>query len=119
MAAMQDGAYLAHISDTVTSIAGHLQAHKQAQQEMLAVLGALLEVNQAQSEMLADIMAAASADTGPSPVAQALEALTARIEALDENQASLMASVADLPEAVGRQFAISLKDWPATDAAPH
>jgi hypothetical protein len=113
MAAMKDGAHLAHIGDTVTAIAEQLEEQRGVQQTILAVLNELLAVNRAQSEMLADILAAASEEAGPSPVAQALEALSARVRQMDANQTGL---VAELPEAVGRQFEINLKGWSAAAA---
>ena len=108
MAADKDGAHLAHISDTVTTIAEGLQESRETQQNILAVLNALLETNQAQSEMLAEILGAASQEAGPSPVAEALEALIAAIERLDENQTILIARVIELPEAIGGQIEASL-----------
>jgi vacuolar-type H+-ATPase subunit I/STV1 len=119
MAATKDGAHLAQLSDTVTAIAEQLGEQREVQQNILAVLSQLLEANQAQSEMLADILGAASEDAGPSPVAEALEALAAEVQQLDETQASLIARVAELPEAVGRQFEASLKDFSAMAATKH
>jgi hypothetical protein len=116
MATMKDGAHLAHIGDTVTAIAEQLEEQKGVQQTILAVLKELLAANQAQSEMMADILAAASEEAGPSPVAQALEALAARVHQMDANQTNLIALVAELPGAVGRQFETSLKDWSAATA---
>ena len=111
MAATTYGAQLAQLADTVTALAEQLGEQREVQQNVLAVLNALLETNQAQSEMLADILGAATQDAGPSPVAEALEALAAHIKLMDENQTSLIAQVAELPEAIGRQFETSLKDW--------
>jgi hypothetical protein len=108
---------LAQIADTVTAIGDKMEGQSQVQQTILAVLQTLLETNQAQSEMLADILAAASEDAGPSPVAEALEALVAQIQRLDENQTNLIALVAELPEAIGRQFEISLKATAAVTPA--
>ena len=119
MAVMKDGAHLAPIADTVTAITEQLEQHREVQQSILAVLNELLAVNQAQSEMLADILAAACEEAGPSPVAQALEVLAARVQQMDANQTSLIAFVAELPEAVGRQFETSLKDWSTATATPH
>ena len=116
MAATRDGAHLAHLADTVTALAEQLAEHREVQQNILAVLNALLETSQAQSEMLADILGAASQEAGPSPVAHALEALAAQVQQMDENQTSLIAQVAELPEAIGRQFEASLKDWSAATA---
>ena len=67
--------------------------------------------------MLADILGAATQDAGPSPVAQALAALAAQVQQMDETQTSLIAQVAGLPEAIGRQFEASLKDWSTATAA--
>ena len=119
MAATKDGAQLAHLADTATALAEQLAEHREVQQNILAVLNALLETNQAQSEMLADILGAASQEAGPSPVAQALEALAAQVQQMDENQTSLIAQVAELPEAIGRQFETSLKDWSTATATKH
>jgi CII-binding regulator of phage lambda lysogenization HflD len=119
MAATKDGAHLAHLADTVTALAEQLAEHGKVQQNILTVLNALLETNQAQSEMLADILGAASQDTGPSPVAEALEALAAQVQQMNENQTSLIAQVAELPEAIGRQFEASLKDWSTATATKH
>jgi len=116
MAATKDEAQLAHLADAVTALAEQLAEHREVQQNILAVLNALLETNQAQSEMLADILGAASQEAGPSPVAHALEALAAQVQQMDENQTSLIAQVAELPEAIGRQFEASLKDWSAATA---
>ena len=116
MAATKDGAQLAHLADTVSALAEQMAEHREVQQNILAVLNALLETNQAQSEMLADILGAASQEAGPSPVAHALEALAAQVQQMDENQTSLIAQVAELPEAIGRQFEASLKDWSAATA---
>ena len=116
MAATRDEAQLAHLADAVTALAEQLAEHREVQQNILAVLNALLETNQAQSEMLADILGAASQEAGPSPVAHALEALAAQVQQMDENQTSLIAQVAELPEAIGRQFEASLKDWSAATA---
>jgi hypothetical protein len=38
---------------------------------------------------------------------------------MDENQTSLIAQVAELPEAIGRQFEASLKDWSTAAATKH
>jgi len=118
MTTAKDGAYLAHISDTVTAVAEQLEEHRGVQQNILTVLNQLLETNQAQSEMLAEIMGAASQEAGPSPVAQALEALAATVERLAENQATLIAHVAELPEAIGRQFEASLRERPTATVDP-
>jgi len=48
-----------------------------------------------------------------------LEALTARVQQMDENQTSLIALVAALPEAIGRQFETSLKDWSTATVSQH
>ena len=45
MASAKDGAYLAHISDTVTELAEQLDEHKDVQQNILTVLNSLLETN--------------------------------------------------------------------------
>ena len=119
MTATRDGAYLAHISDTLTAIAGQLDEQREVQQNVLTVLNVLLETSRAQSEMLAEILGAASQDAGPSPVAVALEALAAQVRKMDENQTSLIALVAELPEAVGRQFETSLKDWTTATTTQH
>ncbi len=119
MTLTKDGAYLVHISDTVTAMAAQLEEQKEVQQNMLAVLGQLLETNEAQSEMLAEIMGSAAQDAGPSPVAHVLEVLAARILAMDENQAALMAHLMELPDAIGKQFELSLTNWSATSAATH
>ncbi len=110
MASGKDGALLAHISDTVTEVAEQLGEHKDVQQNILAVLNSLLDTNQAQTEMLSEILGAAQQEPGPSPVAQALETLVAAVQQLAENQATLIAHVAELPEAIGRQFEISLHE---------
>jgi hypothetical protein len=119
MAATKDGAHMAHLSDTVTAIAEQLGEQLEVQQNILAVLNVLLETNQAQSEMLADILGAATQDAGPSPVAQALGALAVQVQQMDENQTGLIARVAELPEAIGRQFETSLKDWSTAAATKH
>jgi hypothetical protein len=119
MTVMKDAAHLAKIADSVIALTEQLEQHHELQQRILAVLNELLAANQAQSEMLADILAAASEEAGPSPVAQALEVLAARVQQMDANQMSLIALVAELPEAVGRQFETSLKGWSTATAAPH
>jgi hypothetical protein len=119
MTATRDGAHLAHISDTLTAIAEQLDEQREVQQNVLTVLNVLLETNRAQSEMLAEILGAASQDAGPSPVAVALEALAAQVRQMDENQTSLIALVAELPDAVGKQFETSLKDWPTPTTTKH
>ena len=116
MAATTYGAQLAHLADTITALTEQLGEQREVQQNVLAVLNALLETNQAQSEMLADILGAASQEAGPSPVADALEALAAQVHQMDENQTSVIAQVAELPEAIGRQFETSLKDWSTATA---
>jgi len=117
MANTKDEAHLAHLSDAVTTIAEQLGEQREIQQNILAVLDQLLAANQAQSEMLAEILGAAALDAAPSPVAQALEALAAQVQQMDENQTSLIARVAELPEAIGRQFEANLKDWATVAAA--
>ena len=119
MTATREGAYLAHISDTLTAIAEQLDEQREVQQNVLTALNVLLETNRAQSEMLAEILGAATQDAGPSPVAVALEALATQVRQMDENQTSLIALVAELPEAVGRQFETSLKDWSTANATKH
>lgn len=119
MANTKEGAQLAHIADTVTEIAEELAEQKDIQANVLVVLNALLETNQAQSEMLSEILGAASQEAGPSPVAKALEALVAQIERLDEHQTDLITRVTELPEAVGRQFEVSLKEWSTAAATKH
>ncbi len=114
----QAQAQLARLCDAVTAIAAQQGEQREVQQNMLAVLHALLETNQAQSEMLADILGAATLEAGPSPVAEALETLAAQVRHLDETQTGVIAQLVELPEAIGRQFEASLRDWPTT-AAPH
>ena len=116
MTAGRDGALLAHISDTVTSIAEGMEEHRQVQQNILTVLDSLLATNEAQSEMLSEILGAAN-QAGPSPVAEALEALVAVIQRMDENQTTLIARLAELPQAIGRQVEASLSVAPAMAAA--
>ena len=117
MTAGRDGALLAHISDTATSIAEGMEEHRQVQQNILTVLDSLLATNEAQSEMLSEILGAAKQEAGPSPVAEALEALVAVIQRMDENQTTLIARLAELPEAIGRQVEASLRGSPAMAAA--
>jgi hypothetical protein len=119
MTATKDGVHLAHLSDTVTAITEQLDEQREVQQNVLAVLNHLLETNRAQSEMLVEILGAASQDTGPSPVAEALETLAAQVQLMGENQTNLIALVAELPEAVGRQFESSLKDLSIATATPN
>jgi hypothetical protein len=88
MTATKDGAYLAHLSDTVTAITEQLDEQREVQQNVLAVLNHLLETNRAQSEMLAEILGAAAQDARPSPVVEALEALVTQVEQMNENQTS-------------------------------
>jgi hypothetical protein len=104
------------MADTLTAISEQMGQHKDVQQNILAILNHLLVIGQAQSEMLAEILGAASQDAGPSPVAEALETLAAQVQQMGENQTSLIALVAELPEAVGRQFEASLKDLSNTTA---
>ncbi len=85
---------------------------------MLTVLESLLETNQAQSEMIADILGAATQETGPSPVADALAAVVAQVQLLNENQAAMIAQMVALPDAIGQQFAASLSGW-SGPTAPH
>jgi hypothetical protein len=110
---------MAPIADSVTAITEQLEQHREVQQSILAVLNELLAANQAQSEMLEEILAAASEEAGPSPVAEALVVLATRVRQMEENQTNLIALVAELPEAVGRQFEISLKDWSTAAAREH
>jgi pantothenate kinase len=117
LAGTKDAAHLAHISDTVTAVAEQMEEHRQVQQNILTVLNQLLETNEAQSEMLAEILGAAAQEAGPSPVAQALEALVATVDLLAESQATLTEHIADLPEAIGRQFEISLRERAETQAS--
>jgi hypothetical protein len=112
MSSARDGAYLAHIADTVTEIGKQVEEQRIVQGNILAVLNALLETNKAQSEMLAEILGAASQDTGPSPVADALNALVSMVERMDENQIALITGVTELPEAIGRQFEACLQERP-------
>jgi hypothetical protein len=119
MAATKDGAHMAHTANTTMTITEQLEQHGEVQQSILAVLSELLATNQAQSEILADILAAASEEAGPSPVAEALEVIAARVRQMEENQTRLITLVADLPEAVGRQFEISLNDWSTAAAREH
>jgi len=108
-----DGAHQAQLSETVTAIAVQLAERREVQQNILSVLEGLLETSQAQSEMLADILKAASEDTGPSPIAEALRVLAAHVQEMDEHQMTLIASMAELPEAIGRQFKTSLNEQSA------
>ena len=101
----------------MTALSARVAEQGEVQRNILTVLNALLETGRAQSEMLADILAAASQEAGPSPVAEALEALAAQDGGMEETQASLIALVTALPEAVGKQFEIGLKDWSAAAAA--
>jgi hypothetical protein len=106
------------MDDTIPSISERIADLQAVQQNMLTVLNLLLETNEAQTEMLADILAAASAETGPSPVADVLSALVAAVDRLTENQATLIAHVAELPAAIGRQFEISLREQSTATADP-
>jgi uncharacterized iron-regulated protein len=119
MATTHDGASLAHLADTVTALAARVADQAEVQRNILAVLNELLETGRAQSEMLADILGAASQEAGPSPVADALEALAAQVGSMEETQTGLVGLVTALPEAIGRQFEISLKDWPGAAGTKH
>ena len=119
MAVAKDEAYLAHISDTVTAIEEEQQEQKQVLSNILTILGLLLETNQAQSEMLTEILGAASQEAGPSPVAEALEVLAMRVRDMDNRQAVLIERVAELPLAIGQQFAESLRAGPTAAATPN
>ena len=81
---------------------------REVQENILTTLNLLLEGIQAQSEMLADILAAAAQEPAPSPVAEALAALVAAVHGLADNQATLIAHIAELPATLGRQLEISL-----------
>jgi len=72
MARDSDGAYLAHISDT-------LAEHSQQLGTIHTVLGQMLSAIEAQTEMLTEVLAAARDEPGDSPVAQALTNLTAAV----------------------------------------
>jgi len=52
MTATRDGAYLAHISDSLTAIAEQLDEQRAVQQNVLTVLNALLETNRPKSSVL-------------------------------------------------------------------
>ena len=119
MAATNDETSLAHLADGMAALSARVAEQGEVQRNILTVLNALLETSRAQSEMLADILAAASQEAGPSPVAEALEALAAQVGGMEETQASLIALVTALPEALGKQFEIGLKDWSAAAATKH
>ncbi|BAK85268.1 hypothetical protein Gbth_027_010 [Gluconobacter thailandicus F149-1 = NBRC 100600] len=72
MAKDTDGAYLAHVSDT-------LEEHGKQLSAIQTVLGMMLDTLQAQTEMLTEVLAAARDEPGDSPVAQALTNLTAAV----------------------------------------
>ncbi|MGI4943953.1 MAG: hypothetical protein ACRYHQ_25905 [Janthinobacterium lividum] len=116
MAVAKDEGYLTHISDTVAAIEVKQGEQKQVLSNILTVLGLLLETNRAQSEMLTEILGAASQEAGPSPVAEALEALAVQVRDMDDRQAVLIERVAELPLAIGQQFEESLQT-PSTAAA--
>jgi hypothetical protein len=101
-----------NMDDTMSSISAQIADMHELQRNMLTVLTLLLETNEAQTEMLADILKAASEEPGPSPVAEVLSALVAAVDRLTENQATLMTYVAELPNAIGRQFEICLRAQP-------
>ena len=119
MATTHDGASLAHLADTVKALAARVAEQAEVQRNILAVLHELLETSRAQSEMLADILGAASQEAGPLPVVEALEGLAAQVGGMEETQTGLIALVTALPEAIGRQFEISLKDWPGAADTKH
>lgn len=110
MANTIEGVQVAAISENVAAVVERLGEHKEVQQNILVVLNQLLETNEAQSEMLAEIMAAASQEAGPSPVAEALNALVVSVERLVENQTILLERIVELPNAIGQQFEITLRD---------
>lgn len=110
MTTTKDGALLAHISDTVTATEEVVVGQGEVQRNILTVLNAVLDTCEAQTEMLTELLGAASQEAGPSPVAEALEALVAVMERINENQAILIGHVAELPGAIGRQFEASLRE---------
>ncbi len=95
------GAQLAHIADTVTALADQMAEARETQGAMLAVLNRLVEITEAQSEMLAEVLGAAKAEPGPSPVAIQLEALTAAVNVNTELMRSMSEQLDELPEAIG------------------
>ena len=108
--------YLAHISDTVTEIAQGLEESRQVQQNILTALNLLIDSQGTHTEMLAEILGAAAQEAGPSPVAEALEALCGQVGHMDLNQAALIANVMGLPVAIGQQFEAALKETSAGTA---
>jgi hypothetical protein len=118
MADSKDRADLVQIAQAVAALGKQLAEQGEVQKNMLAVLESLLETNQAHSEMIADILGAATQEPGPSPVADALAAVVAQVQLLNENQAAMIAQMAGLPDAIGQQFAASLSGW-SGPTAPH
>lgn len=101
MARDSDGAYLAHISDT-------LAEHSQQLGTIHAVLGQMLSAIEAQTEMLTEVLQAARSEPANSPVAQALTKLSA---AVAENTNA----VATMAETMG-ELARLLPDEPGHEA---
>jgi hypothetical protein len=110
MASGKNGASLAYVAEALTAIAAQMAEGREVQRNILTVLNALLETSQTHTEMLADILGAAAQDTGPSPVAQALDALTMQVRRVDENQTVLIIRLSELPEVLGRQLEQSITD---------
>ncbi|MBB3175226.1 hypothetical protein FHR90_003080 [Endobacter medicaginis] len=94
MTETRDGAYLAHISDTVEANANQLGT-------IVEILRVMVDTQGAQSEMLAQILGAAIAPPGPSPVAEALRALAERVDANTAAIGEMAAVMEGLPAAIG------------------
>ena len=92
------------MAEIVPPISEQLADISEVQENILTTLNLLLEANEAQSQMLADILAAAAQEPAPSPVAEALAALVAAVQGLADNQAALIAHIAELPASIGRQL---------------
>ena len=92
----RDGAFLAHIADTVTEL-------REDQQNQLAVLARLVEVVETQTEMLAEILAAARQDAQPSDTAEQFAKLVDAVAENTEAVAALAAQMAELPAEIGAE----------------
>lgn len=111
-------AALAELTQRVSELQTQMEAVREGQQSVVAVLTLLVETNEAQSEMLAEILAAARQDQGPSETAQQLDVLTVAIRQNSDVIQGLAQQMAALPTEIGAEVARAMPGAPSGPALP-
>jgi ABC-type transporter Mla subunit MlaD len=98
------------LSGEIDRLAGEIAGLRTEMRALTQGLRLMLETQATHTEMLREILAAATLEPAPSPLAETLQQIFAELEATHAALAGLSEHIEKMPERIGEEIAAALAD---------